>query len=518
MARVLIVDDDVACLGLVGAVLRDAGHEALFVSDARQLLSQPLPPAIDAVILDLAMPEVSGWQVLEILRGHSRTRGVPVLLLSAARDIKTRVRGLRSGADDFLSKPFAPEELLARLESVLRRRYSASVRLQGDLAESSLPQVLQNLAQLRRSADLEVITRHGVGWIKVREGDLIEAEFEHWREEEALYALFEQSRGTFRLTEPDLADETKPTPGGRRAIDSFLLNSAWVEDELAARESLVPPLDAALHWVRTPPPAPEGFDNLGVTELAEAVRSGAARSFAEWMPRSRWAPRRALLGLCWLLEQGAIALAGVAGGPPRTSQQWSKEASGSEIDRISAAVDAALSERAAAGQALGAPGSRDALGRRSTAVRLDPLRLAVWIEPASEGEARALLRDLRAQAVPLATSAPGRQRAGEVSESHHFWLEHPLGALQIALAWGPSEWGLERDPFAQPLALLAYWGSRAARSMREPILRYLEERAPLTTRLVLIGSGESAPGWARWRSVASPPESISALLDLVLPD
>jgi DNA-binding response OmpR family regulator len=83
------------------------------------------------VLLDVMMPERSGWELLEELRTEGRD--VPVIFVTAKREVQDRVRGLRTGADDYILKPFEFDELLARIEAVVRRRGSAPVLAVGDL-------------------------------------------------------------------------------------------------------------------------------------------------------------------------------------------------------------------------------------------------------------------------------------------------------------------------------------------------------------------------------------------------
>ena len=114
----LVVDDDDDIRQLVGELLRRAGygvHEAANGRDALRTFHAERP---DLVLLDVSMPELDGWQTLERIRELS---DVPVLMLTAKAAEADRVRGLRGGADDYVAKPFAKDELLARVEALLRR-------------------------------------------------------------------------------------------------------------------------------------------------------------------------------------------------------------------------------------------------------------------------------------------------------------------------------------------------------------------------------------------------------------
>jgi DNA-binding response OmpR family regulator len=116
--RVLVVDDDPDIRNLVAELLRRAGHEVLEADNGRAGLRvfHASPP--DLVVLDVSMPELDGWQTLERIRDLS---DVPVLMLTARGDELERVRGLQAGADDYVVKPFGRQELLARVQAILRR-------------------------------------------------------------------------------------------------------------------------------------------------------------------------------------------------------------------------------------------------------------------------------------------------------------------------------------------------------------------------------------------------------------
>jgi DNA-binding response OmpR family regulator len=117
-ASVLVADDDEDIRLLLGELLKRAGYEVHEEPNGRAALRTFHATRPDLVILDVAMPEMDGWETLERIRELS---DVPVLMLTAKEAEADRVRGLRSGADDYVTKPFAREELLARVEALLRR-------------------------------------------------------------------------------------------------------------------------------------------------------------------------------------------------------------------------------------------------------------------------------------------------------------------------------------------------------------------------------------------------------------
>ena len=118
--RILIVDDEPALQHLVGEILTQAGYETDAALSCAQALERVRTAAPDAVLLDVMLPDGDGFSLLGQLR---RERALPVLFLSAREEDDARLRGLGLGADDYITKPFLPQELLLRLRAVLRRVY-----------------------------------------------------------------------------------------------------------------------------------------------------------------------------------------------------------------------------------------------------------------------------------------------------------------------------------------------------------------------------------------------------------
>ena len=116
--RILLVDDEKRILNFLSSKLVAAGYDVLTAANGFEALEQAQAQEPDLVVLDVLMPKMSGLEVLKQLRTFSAT---PVIILSAKGADADRIRGLTSGADDYLPKPFNPDELLARIEAVRRR-------------------------------------------------------------------------------------------------------------------------------------------------------------------------------------------------------------------------------------------------------------------------------------------------------------------------------------------------------------------------------------------------------------
>jgi len=121
MPRILVIDDDAAIAELVAINLEMAGYEVTHAEDGikgQALAIQMLP---DLIVLDLMLPRVDGFTVCQRLRRDDRTADIPVLMLTALSQTQDKVEGFNSGADDYLTKPFELEEMLARVRALLRR-------------------------------------------------------------------------------------------------------------------------------------------------------------------------------------------------------------------------------------------------------------------------------------------------------------------------------------------------------------------------------------------------------------
>jgi DNA-binding response OmpR family regulator len=123
--KVLIVEDDDDLRDLVRTVLEREGMATIEAADGREGLRQFYEQRPRLVILDIGLPGLNGWQVLERLR---ELGDVPVLILTANADELDKVRGLRGGADDYVTKPFGRQELIARIEALLRRAGDSQMR------------------------------------------------------------------------------------------------------------------------------------------------------------------------------------------------------------------------------------------------------------------------------------------------------------------------------------------------------------------------------------------------------
>ncbi len=121
MSRILVVDDEKDIVDLVSLHLQREGHEVFAVGNGLGVVPLAVQNEPDLIVLDLMLPGIDGVQVHRRLRADSRTRHIPVIMLTARSQTNDRIAGLESGADDYLTKPFSPRELMLRIGAVLRR-------------------------------------------------------------------------------------------------------------------------------------------------------------------------------------------------------------------------------------------------------------------------------------------------------------------------------------------------------------------------------------------------------------
>jgi two-component system phosphate regulon response regulator PhoB len=134
-ANILIVEDEPAIQELLAFNVTQCGYRAIQASDAdsaMELINRALP---DLILLDWMLPGITGVELARRLRADQRTHNIPIIMLTARTDERDKVIGLESGADDYITKPFSPRELMARIRAVLRRRApqmsDESVRVEG---------------------------------------------------------------------------------------------------------------------------------------------------------------------------------------------------------------------------------------------------------------------------------------------------------------------------------------------------------------------------------------------------
>jgi two-component system OmpR family response regulator len=136
MPNILAIEDDATTGKEIVAELKQHGFDVEWIADGRDGLIRAVSGDFDAVILDRMLPRMDGLAIVTIMRGADID--IPVLMISALSDVDERIRGLRAGGDDYMTKPFASEELAARLEVLLRRRKAPTRQMTLNVADLEL--------------------------------------------------------------------------------------------------------------------------------------------------------------------------------------------------------------------------------------------------------------------------------------------------------------------------------------------------------------------------------------------
>lgn len=182
--RVLVVDDDRQVVRLVQSYLEQAGYQVLTAYDGTRALQLIRSERPDLVVLDLMLPGQDGWEVTRSVRGNSALPSLPIIMLTARVEDTERIVGLELGADDYITKPFNPLEVVARVRAVLRR-----------VSGTSQPHMLV-VGSLRMDLDRHEVTRAGqVIELTPTEYELLRTFLEHPGHAFTRLELIEQALG-----------------------------------------------------------------------------------------------------------------------------------------------------------------------------------------------------------------------------------------------------------------------------------------------------------------------------------
>ena len=151
MKSILVVDDEPDIVTLVSYNLKKAGFTVTSAADGEEALAIIRGSRIDLIVLDLMLPGIHGLELCRILRNNAKTVHIPVIMLTAQGEEEDKIRGLDTGADDYLTKPFSPRELVARVQAVLRRS-----------AERTTPDTVIRIGDLEINRESFTVTKRGV--------------------------------------------------------------------------------------------------------------------------------------------------------------------------------------------------------------------------------------------------------------------------------------------------------------------------------------------------------------------
>lgn len=156
MMRILVADDDREIVDLLNIYLKNEGYEVVKAFNGEEALNQlEASQEFDLVILDVMMPKVTGLEVVEVMR--EKDMGIPVIMVSAKSADHEKIEGLFAGADDYVTKPFNPLEVMARVKSILRRQHSYSgMETPGDTIEVGPLVIRRDSHEVRTDSGIEI--------------------------------------------------------------------------------------------------------------------------------------------------------------------------------------------------------------------------------------------------------------------------------------------------------------------------------------------------------------------------
>ncbi len=219
-ARVIVVDDDAAFRERAATVVRDLGHDVVVAEDGLAALRFAMQKEPALIVSDVQMPRMDGWTLVRMLRARPSLAHVPVVFVTSLAGDEERLQGYRLGVDDYVPKPYNPEELSVRVQRVLERARAyppgatsapGERTLRGDLQHVSLQSLLMFMEMEKRTGVLFIAGDRGMATLHLRAGtvvrvDLPEAE-DYLEGAERLLAVLEWTDGRFEFGDSDVTDE-----------------------------------------------------------------------------------------------------------------------------------------------------------------------------------------------------------------------------------------------------------------------------------------------------------------------
>jgi two-component system, OmpR family, response regulator len=237
--RVLVVDDDKHYRDAAATVMREAGFEVLTACNGFEALSMALKHQPSAIVTDVTMPDMDGWQLLRMVRARPTLRRTPVVFLTELNSESERLRGYQLGVDDYLGKPFDGVELTARVERVLERSHAAQEAqahgMHGDLSRVSLASLLSLADMERRSGVLQLLHEGERATLHLRDGAVVRIDlseqFDGLKGAQRFFHVLDWQHGSFELVHIEvLANDTLQLP-----TSYVLLEHARISDENKAK-------------------------------------------------------------------------------------------------------------------------------------------------------------------------------------------------------------------------------------------------------------------------------------------
>lgn len=288
--RILLVDDSLLVQRMIREYFEPAGYRVTIAGNGREGLEAARSSRPDVIIADIIMPVMDGWEFCEAVRKEPALANVPFLFLTAVREVPQRIQGLRMGADDYITKPFSRDELLARVEICLAKAkrlvqaeaLEATV-LSGHTSHLPISDLLQLLSQNGKTGVLNLhVAGDHEGRVFFRSGQVVNAATGGVEGRKALYRLLDWPEARFEMDPDGKLPTGEPI---RESTSNVLMDGFTQNDEMRAlRPSLPPPL--ARFRMQGALPDLQAGSGLGTTEKAVLLEFQGGASVGEVLDRS----------------------------------------------------------------------------------------------------------------------------------------------------------------------------------------------------------------------------------------
>ncbi len=228
--KILIVDDSVVVLSMLKDRFVQEGYRVFLARNGVEGLQLALREHPDVIISDIEMPEMDGWEFCEHVRALPETTNIPFIFLTQFKDVPMKVRGLRLGADDYITKPFSKEEVAARVDAIIRKKkeMESKILMSGSLKAMGLPELLQVYEMNKKTAVMKFTGGHS-GEIYFLNGEIVHAVTPQNQGEEAIYEMLKYQDADFVIAPYPVDMEITRTV--HRSVQDLVLEGARRMDE-----------------------------------------------------------------------------------------------------------------------------------------------------------------------------------------------------------------------------------------------------------------------------------------------
>lgn len=307
--RLLAVDDNRLILRVIEDFFVPNGWQVTTCDDAVQALVALDRETPDAIVSDILMPRMDGWEFFEEARKRQATSATPFVFLTVEGELPQRLRGLHSGADDYMTKPFAVEELHARLERLVERKETldrakrgGDALLAGSVEHLAISDLLQILSLNGKDGTVQLRQHDDEGGIEFVAGRIVDARAGAARGTKALYRMLGWTGATFRVV-PRAGAPPEATIGAATA--NVLMDGLVSLDEWGRWKELLPSMDAPLELA---PDARMRLHGHAVTppEFDVLARAKTGTTVARALEESPHPDAQVAEAICTLVTRGVL--------------------------------------------------------------------------------------------------------------------------------------------------------------------------------------------------------------------